>query len=218
MKSLICFYLPLISGAPVFSDCINKEGAGDPGKIIYIGEITDFSDVGINTSSSTQTLTINGIGLNNDIVVTVTGDFKSLLTGNVNLRSFIEVWGHATPSDPDGRPCAEWCFRTNKILINGVPKFTHVMNGCGCSTNAVHPQGGNWAPDRAGWCPGMEVPVRTDIFESSVAGTSFSYQYQLVPWTNDFKSTADNQHAYYAISSFVVAKSNTNFATLPVVN
>lgn len=134
------------------------------------------------------------------------------------LRTIITGWGHATPTDPDGRPCAEWCFRTNKILIGGVPKFTHVMNGCGCSTNPVRPQGGNWSPDRAGWCPGMEVPVRTDVFESSMAGASFGYKYQLEPWTNNFKSTADNQHAYYAISSFVVVKSNTPFTSSPVVN
>lgn len=450
MKSLTCFFLPLLSGAIILSGCSKKDGAGDNGKIIFNGEIVDFLEVGINTISSTQTLTINGIGLSDDIVVTVTGDFeisaggndfskkitipallankatviyircnpktvgkisgiftitsdkiltksfnltasgarvlhslttfnkvrhafgggftqtstaifsfpvkpefvekinmfiklacpsggcnawdvyanikvkdpatgkwleigryitpygvdnsqlangfmidvtdfKSLLTGEVNLRSFIETWGadgwlltlnfevtegipdykyyavgeiiqynnntlegipygepnnfivnknitipanaekttlrtiitgwgHATPSDPDGRPCAEWCFRSNKILINGVPKFTHVMNGCGCSANPVHPQGGNWTPDRAGWCPGMEVPVRKDVLETSMAGASFSYQYQLVPWTNDFKSTADNQHAYYAISSFVVVKSNTSFTTLPVIN
>jgi hypothetical protein len=141
-----------------------------------------------------------------------------LNTEKSSLRTIITGWGHATPSDPDGRPCAEWCFRSNKILISGVHKFTHVMNGCGCSTNPVHPQGGNWSPDRAGWCPGMEVPVRTDVFESSMAGTSFSYKYQLEPWTNNFKSTADNQHAYYAISSFIVVKSNTSFTTSPVVN
>lgn len=134
------------------------------------------------------------------------------------LRTIITGWGHATPADPDGRRVAEWSFRSHTILINGEPKFTHTMNGCGCNANKVNPQNGNWAPDRAGWCPGMQVPVRTDVFESSMAGANFSYKYQLEPWTNDFKSTADNKHAYYAISSFVVAKSNTPFTVLPVVN
>ncbi len=134
------------------------------------------------------------------------------------LRTVITGWGHATPSDPDGRPCAEWCFRSHKILINGVPTFTHLMNGIGCGANPVNPQNGNWEPDRAGWCPGMEVPVRTDELDGSLAGNSFTWKYQLVNWTNDFKSTADNIHAYYAISSFVIAKSNAPFTALPVVN
>ena len=139
-------------------------------------------------------------------------------TEKTTLRTIITGWGHATPADPDGRPCAEWCFRTNKILINGVPRFTHQMSGCGCGSNAVHPQNGNWAPDRAGWCPGMEVPVRSDIFESTMAGTSFTYKYQIPEWSNDFKSSADNKHAYHAISSFVVIKSNSPFTRPAVVN
>ncbi len=121
------------------------------------------------------------------------------------LRTIITGWGHATPIDSDGRPCAEWCFRTHHILIDGVPLFTHDMKGISCDENPVHPQGGNWSPDRAGWCPGMEVPVREDIFDSSMAGITFCYKYELEQWTNDLESG----QAYYAISSFVIVKSNT---------
>lgn len=125
------------------------------------------------------------------------------------FRTTISGWGHATPMDNDGRPCAEWCFRTHHILIDDVPLFTHAMNGIGCDKNPVQPQGGNWEPDRAGWCPGMEVPVRTDVFETPMAAESFCYTYELEKWTNDFQTTADNKHAYYAISSFILVKSNT---------
>ena len=34
------------------------------------------------------------------------------------------------------------------------------MGPIGCGSNPISNQGGNWAPDRAGWCPGMVVPVR----------------------------------------------------------
>ena len=125
------------------------------------------------------------------------------------LRTIISGWGHATPTDADGRPCAEWCFRTHDVLINDNALFQHEMKGIGCDNNEVQPQGGNWQPDRAGWCPGMEVPVRTDVFDYARAGESFCYKYQLEPWVNDMQSTADNKNAYYAISSFIVVKSST---------
>ncbi len=121
------------------------------------------------------------------------------------LRTIITGWGHATPKDADGRPCAEWCFRTHNILIDGVKTFTHDLKGIGCNKNPVNNQKGNWRPDRAGWCPGMEVPVRRDVFNSSMAGIEFCYKYELEQWVNDKKSG----DAYYAISSFVIVKSNS---------
>ncbi|MDX2442730.1 MAG: peptide-N-glycosidase F-related protein [Bacteroidales bacterium] len=132
------------------------------------------------------------------------------------FRTIITGWGHATPSDNDGRTCAEWCFRTHHIIIDDNPLFTHDMNGIGCANNPVQPQSGNWQPDRAGWCPGMAVPVRIDEFPHSRAGESFCYKYQLEEWTNDMQSTAQNKHAYYSISSYMVVKSNTPI-DVPVV-
>lgn len=126
-----------------------------------------------------------------------------------NLRTIITGWGHATPNDPDGRPCAEWCFRTHNVKINGSNTFSHYLGPIGCASNLVQPQSGNWSPDRAGWCPGMAVPIRTDNFSTSLAGQSLNYEYAFQPWVNDLASTNANIHAYYAISSFVVVKSNT---------
>lgn len=130
-------------------------------------------------------------------------------TEETSFRTIISGWGHATPMDNDGRPCAEWCFRTHHVLIDDAPLFTHELKGIGCDRNVVSPQGGNWKPDRAGWCPGMEVPVRTDVFDVSMAAESFCYTYELEAWTNDFQANVDNKHAYYAFSSFVLVKSNT---------
>lgn len=125
------------------------------------------------------------------------------------IRTTISGWGHATPMDAGGRACAEWCFRTHNVLIDENAVFQHDMKGIGCSQNKVQPQGGNWQPDRAGWCPGMQVPVRTDVFDAARGGESVCYKYELEPWTNDMQTTADNKNAYYAITSFIVVKSNT---------
>lgn len=124
------------------------------------------------------------------------------------LRTIITGWGHATPLDPGGRGCAEWCFRTHQVAINGNAMFDHEMGALGCGQNPVQPQGGNWAPDRAGWCPGIEAPVRTDKFQNPMNGTSFTFNYEFQEWENNFQYTGDNPHAYYAITTFVIVKSN----------
>lgn len=126
-----------------------------------------------------------------------------------HLRTIISGWGHATPTDSDGRPCAEWCYRTHDIFINGANIFQHEMGPIGCGTNPVSPQSGNWAPDRAGWCPGMAVPVRINAFDIPLSGTTFTYEYDYEDWTSDGGSTSGSSGAFYATSSFVVVKSNT---------
>ena len=137
---------------------------------------------------------------------------KSIKIGSniesAHLRTIITGWGHATPNDSDGRPCAEWCYRTHNIQINNINKFQHYLGPIGCASNVVSPQNGNWQPDRAGWCPGMEVPIRIDKFNDDISNTLFDYKYDFQNWNNDLKSTANNKHAYYAISSFIVLKSN----------
>ena len=54
----------------------------------------------------------------------------------------------------------------------------------------------------------MEVPIRIDKFNDDISNTLFDYKYDFQNWNNDLKSTANNKHAYYAISSFIVLKSN----------
>ena len=118
-----------------------------------------------------------------------------------HLRTIISGWGHATPNDADGRPCAEWCFRTHDIKINGNNTFQHYMGPIGCSSNPVSNQSpGYWQPDRAGWCPGMVVPVRTDELDSSLNSSTFSFEYDL----EDLTSNGNGGNAFYAISTYVV--------------
>ena len=139
---------------------------------------------------------------------------------SAHFRTIISGWGHATPADSDGRACAEWCFRTHKIKINNVDKFNHYMGPIGCGNNPISNQGGNWAPDRAGWCPGMVVPLRLDKFDSDVSNTDINFEYYFQPWTNNFVGTPgyNNKNAYNAISTFIVLKSDQEIEPATISN
>ncbi|MFD0964099.1 peptide-N-glycosidase F-related protein [Pseudofulvibacter geojedonensis] len=133
---------------------------------------------------------------------------------STHLRTTISGWGHATPYDSGNRPCAEWCFRTHDVKIDGANTFQHYMGPMGCASNPINNQApGNWMPDRAGWCPGMAVPNRIDTFGNSMAGSTFTFEYDYEDWTND----TQNGNAYYATSTYVIVKSNTAI-TAPTVN
>ena len=132
---------------------------------------------------------------------------------NIQFRTTISGWGHATPYDADGRPCAEWCFRTHDIKINGSNTFQHSLGPIGCSANPINNQNpGNWQPDRAGWCPGMAVPVRMNSLDTSYSGSTISFEYDFEDWTSD----GNGGNAFYAISTYIIVKSNSEI-TAPIV-
>lgn len=124
------------------------------------------------------------------------------------FRTIISGWGHATPNDKEGnRPCAEWCYRTHHININGTQTYAHELKGMSCAQNPVNNQApGNWKPDRAGWCPGMVVPARFDNISKNLFGSTVNFEYKFEDWVRD--DVKDN-NAFYAISTFMVVKSNT---------
>ena len=131
----------------------------------------------------------------------------------IQFRTIISGWGHATPYDADGRPCAEWCFRTHDIKINGSNTFQHNLGPIGCSANPINNQNpGNWQPNRAGWCPGMAVPVRMNSLDTSYSGSTISFEYDFEDWTSD----GNGGNAFYAISTYIIAKSNSEI-TAPIV-
>ena len=135
-----------------------------------------------------------------------------------HLRTGISGWGHATPVDSNGRPCAEWCYRTHNVKINGSNSFQHYMGPIGCASNPIYNQApGNWTPDRAGWCPGMAVPVRVNNLGTAFSGSSFTFEYDFEDWTSDGGTTSGQTGAYYATSTYIVVKSNTEISS-PVVN
>jgi len=127
-------------------------------------------------------------------------------TEAAHLRTIISGWGHATPNDLGGRGCAEWCFRTHDIKINGNNTFQHDLTALDCASNPISNQApGNWKPDRAGWCPGMVVPSRIDNLDISVFNSSFTFEYDYEDWTSDNRGG----NAFYATSTYIIVKSNT---------
>lgn len=127
---------------------------------------------------------------------------------STHIRTIISGWGHATPLE-NGRGCAEWCFRKHYVFIDNAQKFEHNLKAENCSANPIKNQQGNWQGNRAGWCPGAMVPVRIDYFTNNVSGTDLNFEYKFTEWTNNLQAAADNPHAYYALSNFVIVKSNT---------
>ena len=134
-----------------------------------------------------------------------------------HFRTIISGWGHATPNDAGGRGCAEWCFRTHNIEINGTTTYEHKLESLNCASNPIDNQKygayeGNWRGNRAGWCPGMIVPVRLDNLANNLIGSTFNFEYVFKDWTNNM----NNGEAYYAISTFLVVNSNSPI-NLPTV-
>ncbi|MCC6877554.1 MAG: hypothetical protein IT378_24820 [Sandaracinaceae bacterium] len=87
-----------------------------------------------------------------------------------------------------GDNCAEWCDHRHTFSVNGtaLPAITHEGNigsARGCARRAgegVLPgQWGNWAPERAYWCPGLPVEARrTDITSQVTLGADNALEYQ----------------------------------------
>ena len=77
------------------------------------------------------------------------------------VRSCISGHGHAGPDN-----CCEWDAKEHALAVDGQERF-HWTVWRDCGMNPVHPQGGTWQFDRAGWCPGTFVDV---------------YEHELTPW------------------------------------
>lgn len=186
----------------------------------YIEGVPDFPYYAISEVIAYNGLSLSGVpyGTDNtagfDLTKTITIPSNAMST---HLRTIISGWGHATPADSDGRGCAEWCFRTHNILINNESTFTHEMKPIGCGSNPINPQRGNWSPDRAGWCPGMAVPLRIDKFQRSNSNASLNFEYNFEDWVSDGGTQSGQVGAFYAISTYVVVKSNTEIEQ-PVIS
>ena len=173
----------------------------------YIVGTPDYENYAISEVLNLHSNSISGVpyGVTHNVDLE-----KSILIPNdsesIEFRTIISGWGHATPYDADGRPCAEWCYRTHDIKINGGNTYQHNLGPIGCAANPVSNQSpGNWMPDRAGWCPGMAVPVRMNTLNTSFSGSTISFEYDFEDWTSD----GAGGNAFYAISTYIVIKSNS---------
>lgn len=91
--------------------------------------------------------------------------------------------------------CAEWCDHRHTFSVGGtpLPTISHASaaftresligspRGCGAMADrgVIPGQGGNWAPTRAYWCPGMAVDaIRTDITALVTPGVETTLGYR----------------------------------------
>ncbi|WP_405376962.1 peptide-N-glycosidase F-related protein [Nonlabens sp. Asnod3-A02] len=197
------------------TECWNARGYEVSVDFDYIEGTPDYAYYGItrvlNYDNGSAAGVPYGVAHTKDLTRSISVPANAQST---HLRTIISGWGQAASGDADGRTCAEWCFRTHDVLINGANMFQHDLAPLGCASNPVNNQApGNWMPDRAGWCPGMEVPTRIDNFTSSMAGTTFTFEYDFEDWTN---TTTDE--SFYPISSFVVVKSDTPITRATVID
>ncbi len=193
----------------IFTECWNTRGYEVTVDFDYIEGTPDYEYYTIASVLNYNENSITGVpygkshNLDLNKSITIPDNAES-----THLRTIISGWGHATPNDSGGRGCAEWCFRNHQVRIDGEPTFTHNLGPIGCADNPVDNQEpGNWKPDRAGWCPGMEVPVRKDYFDA-ITSNSFDFEYDFQDWSNN----SGNGDAFYAISTYIIVKSNTPLA------
>lgn len=100
------------------------------------------------------------------------------------VELLITLSGHGQESTNN---CAEWCDHRHQFTVNGVDLQLIRHDGtigsrAGCAPYAAQgvPPGqfGNWAPERAYWCPGLPVaPIRIDITEHVTPGQANQLEY-----------------------------------------
>ncbi|MCA9553743.1 MAG: hypothetical protein KC933_27125 [Myxococcales bacterium] len=86
-----------------------------------------------------------------------------------------------------GNNCAEWCDHRHQFAVNGaaLPEIRYEgsvgsSGGCAPTTAQGLPPGqfGNWAPERAYWCPGLPVDhIRVDITDKVNLGQANTLEY-----------------------------------------
>lgn len=119
-----------------------------PRKVLGIENLWPLGDYGYRELAEDEALERAAVGLAPD-------------AEGFMVRSRISGHGHAGP-----RNCCEWDAKDHMLLVDGAERFRWtVWRDCGM--NPVHPQGGTWQFDRAGWCPGTFVDT---------------YDHELTPW------------------------------------
>ncbi len=74
-----------------------------------------------------------------------------------------------------------------------------------CSENPIHPQGGTWVYDRAGWCPGMATDINTfNVTDFVAAGDPVELDYGVNNATGDSRYIVNVQMVSYGEANFTL--------------
>jgi hypothetical protein len=106
--------------------------------------------------------------------------------GTRRVELAVIVSGHGQIA---GNNCAEWCNHEHSFRVNMASEDRHISfpgqsgqaQGCAerSAEGVVPGQWGNWAPLRAGWCPGLPVPVaRFDVTDEVTLGAENELTYE----------------------------------------
>jgi hypothetical protein len=123
------------------------------------------------------------------------------------LRARISGHGHSGPYN-----CCEWDPKKHKISVNGETKIGwRTWRDCGM--NPVHPQGGTWQFDRAGWCPGTFVDTYDfELTPYVKPGDNVVLDYSIEPYDPDNGEEGGNYEMAMQIFEYSIPNFETDIA------
>ncbi len=99
----------------------------------------------------------------------------------VSSRMYFTASGHSFGGNED---CAEFCAKTYTLKMDGNTVGSNLIWKDDCGWNPLHPQGGTWIYDRAGWCPGdRTIRWEHELASSTVAGTTQTIDIDMQAYT-----------------------------------
>lgn len=109
------------------------------------------------------------------------------------------ISGHG--SDDNG--CGEFCSKYYDLKINGTAVSQKQLWKIDCGLNDISPQTGTWLYERANWCPGQIVyPIKHDISTLTTAGSTFSVDIDMEPYTSPTQSNAGGYNIVSQLISY----------------
>ena len=99
-------------------------------------------------------------------------------------RVLVRVWmtGHGQGNTGNA---AEFYRAEHSLIVNGVPRVSHLLWRDDCASNPCANQKGSWQYSRAGWCPGAEVkPLDIDLTAQVTPGATATIEYRLDSYEN----------------------------------
>ncbi|MCB9262510.1 MAG: T9SS type A sorting domain-containing protein [Flavobacteriales bacterium] len=142
--------------------------------------------------------------------------FKNDTIGiNKDAKTFklvTRITGHGHNTDNDTKPhCCEWADKQHYLNIDGKNALQwDIWQNDKCALNPVYPQGGNWAPPRAGWCPGAPVDDYNFDITQYVSGESVALDYEIEPVPTDNLGQGGGN---YVVSMHLMQYGDYNFET-----